>query len=246
MIRSFYSIRRRILQAFSLWCLLSVPLGYFCFDIDAEVVRAFGKEYGYATMFTPFFILMAVVIYIGVMSMKKGRIFCSHICPMQLCLELIKSKGKSTWLKRIGWGLVLSLLITQSLVAFFVPVSAQFSLLRSGSLMMSGVLGAILLLFLILFVVYKDTFCKKACPYNFMQLMLRSDRTRVMEFRNPDHTCTNCKKCDEVCPYDLQARFESHGLDCSNCNLCQDACTEELGAGNSLFHRHDPFIESET
>ena len=43
MIRSFYSIRRRILQAFSLWCLLSVPLGYFCFDIDAEVVRAFGK-----------------------------------------------------------------------------------------------------------------------------------------------------------------------------------------------------------
>ena len=126
MIRSFYSIRRRVLQAFSLWCLLSVPLGYFCFDIDAEVVRAFGKEYGYATMFTPFFILMAVVIYIGVMSMKKGRIFCSHICPMHLYLELIKSKGKSTWLKRIGWGLVLSLLITQSLVAFFVPVLPSF------------------------------------------------------------------------------------------------------------------------
>ena len=95
-----------------------------------------------------------------------------------------------------------------------------------------------------LFVHYQEHFCKKGCPYALIQLLLQSDRTRTMEFANPDKTCTNCRGCDDICPFNLRARFESKGHDCTNCNLCAEACTEELGEGNTLFHLTDPLLEA--
>lgn len=243
---SFYTLRRRALQAVTIWLLLAVPLGLIRFDREAGLLRIFKREYNYAEMVTPLLLLLGVVVLIGAMSLKKGRIFCSHICPMHLYLEWVKkweaSKLKG-WVRWVG-GFLFALLLTQWMIAFFISLPEQMLLIKAGSLFYIGVSLALLLLFYLLFAGYRQTFCKKACPYAFMQMMLRNDQTRRMEFRNPEHACTNCKRCDQVCPYHLQARFESHGLDCSNCNLCYEVCEDELGAGNSLFHLHDPEVDS--
>jgi MinD superfamily P-loop ATPase len=57
-----------------------------------------------------------------------------------------------------------------------------------------------------------------------------------MEFANPEKTCTNCRGCDDICPFNLLARFESKGPDSTNCNLCAEVCAEELGEGDARFH----------
>jgi flavoprotein len=75
-------------------------------------------------------------------------------------------------------------------------------------------------------------------------MLLQSDQTRFMEFANAEKTCTNCRGCDDICPFNLRARFESRGSDCTNCNLCSEACTDELGQGKTLFHLIDPEVES--
>jgi polyferredoxin len=244
MATSNYSIRRRIIQVLSVLVLAGIPLRLFCFDLDNEVIRFYGMEFGLATMFYPLFTIVGLLLYVVFLSMKKGRIFCSHMCPMHMFLEIVNSphNRKSprrpllVWL----WSVILSLFLTEVILSFFLPLSRQLALMGEGSKPMIGTTAALFLGFMALLVHYQEHFCKRGCPYALIQMLLQSDNTRYMEFANPEKTCTNCRGCDNICPFNLRARFESRGSDCSNCNLCAAACTEELGAGNTLFHLIDP------
>jgi polyferredoxin len=244
MSKSKYTTRRRIIQGISLFFLLSVPLRWVCFDLDQECLRVFGKDFGLATMFYPLFLIVGLLLYVLYLSMKKGRVFCSHMCPMHMFLETVNSpKAKASpnrttkvWL----WAVVFSLFLVEVILSFFQPLENQIRLAASGNLPLIGVFTALFTGFMVLLVGYQEKFCKKSCPYALMQMLLQSDQTRIMEFANPEKTCTNCHRCDNICPFNLRARFESASPDCTNCNLCQEACTTELGEGNTLFHLTDP------
>ena len=244
MLKSKYSRRRRIIQGISILLLLSIPLRLFCLDLDEEVIRVYGRDFGLSTMFYPLFTIVGLLMLVVYLSMKKGRIFCSHMCPMHMFLEIVNSphnrnsarRGALVWL----WSVILSLFLTEVILSFFLPLSGQLRLIASGHGPLIGISAALLAGFMGLFVHYQEHFCKRGCPYALIQLLLQSERTRIMEFTNPDKTCTNCRGCDDICPFNLRARFESKGHDCTNCGLCADACTQELGEGNTLFH----FIDS--
>ncbi|MEA2069362.1 MAG: 4Fe-4S binding protein [Verrucomicrobiota bacterium] len=244
MTKSKYSKRRRIIQGISLAVLLSIPLRFFCFDLENECLRVFGKVFGLATMFYPLFTIVGLLLFVIYLSMKKGRIFCSHMCPMHMFLEIVNSpknkqsgsRASKVWI----WAVVLSLFLTEVILSFFQPLDNQIRMMASGSLPIIGISAALMVGFMGLFVHYQEHFCKKGCPYALIQMLLQSDGTRFMEFANPGKTCTNCRGCDDICPFNLRARFESKGADCTNCNLCAEACTEELGEGNTLFHLIDP------
>lgn len=228
--------------------LLSIPLRFFCFDLEHECLRVFGMDFGLATMFYPLFAIVALLLVVVVLSMKKGRIFCSHMCPMHMFLETVNSpenkQSASRTTKVWIWAVVWSLFLTEVILSFFQPLGNQLRLMTSGHLPMIGISAALLAGFMGLFVHYQEHFCKKGCPYALIQMLLQSDNTRFMEFANPEKTCTNCRGCDDVCPFNLRARFESKGTDCTNCNLCSEACTDELGQGNTLFHLIDPELEA--
>jgi len=247
MSNSKYSKRRRIIQGISLMVLLSIPLRFFCLDIEGESLRVFGWRSGLETMFYPFFTIVGLLLVVLYLSMKKGRIFCSHMCPMHMFLETVNSPAgkhsKSRSLRVWMWGLIYSLFLVEVILSFFIPLGKQLALAGSGNLLLVGVAVALITGFMILFVHYQEHFCKKACPYALIQMLLQSDHTRYMEFANPEKTCTNCQGCDTICPFNLRARFESRGTDCTNCNLCSEACTQELGEGNTLFHLLDPVSE---
>ncbi|MBN2161708.1 MAG: 4Fe-4S binding protein [Pontiellaceae bacterium] len=238
-----YTKRRRIIQGLSLLVLASIPLRLLCFDFETDSIRAYGAEFGLSTMFYPLFAIVGLLLYVVILSMKKGRIFCSHMCPMHMFLETVNSSGNRNSGRRplLVWGLaiVLSLFLAEVILSFFLPISRQVVLVGEGHRALIGIGAAIFLGLLGLFVHYQESFCKRGCPYALIQMLLQSDRTRYMEFSNPEKTCTNCRGCDNVCPFNLRARFESRGTDCTNCNLCAEACEVELGAGNTLFHLID-------
>lgn len=244
MTTSTYSKRRRIIQGISLLMLLSIPLRFFCFDLENECLRVFGIECGLATMFYPLFAIVGLLVVVVGLGMKKGRIFCSHLCPMHMFLEVVNSpknkQSDSRPLKLWSLAILLSLFLTEVILAFFMPIHQQIRLIAAGHLPLMGIGASLLFGFVGLFVLYQEKFCKKGCPYALIQMLLQSDRTRYMDFANPDKTCTNCRGCDDICPFNLRARFESKGTDCTNCNLCAEACTTELGEGNTLFHLIDP------
>ena len=242
--RSKYTKRRRIIQSIALVMLLSIPLRLNCFDLEGECLRVFGRDFGLSTMFYPLFLGVGLLLYVLYLSMKKGRIFCSHMCPMHMFLETVNSpvnkKSNSRTVQVWRWSVVWSLFLTEVILSFFQPLDNQIKLMASGHLPIIGISAALMVGFMGLFVHYQEHFCKKGCPYALIQLLLQSDRTRTMEFANPEKTCTNCRGCDDICPFLLRARFESKGPDCTNCNLCAEACSVELGQGNTLFHLVDP------
>jgi polyferredoxin len=227
---------------------MSIPLRFFCFDIENECLRVFGLEFGFETMFYPLFTIIALLLFVVIKSMSKGRIFCSHMCPMHMFLEVVNSPKTRHSPKRpalIGvWSVLLAFFLTEVIISFFQPLNEQIRIMAEGSILMIGTFSASMLSFIGLFVLYQEKFCKKGCPYALMQMLLQSDRTRTMKFANPEKTCTNCRGCDDICPFNLRPRFESTSPDCTNCNLCSEACTTELGAGKTLFHLIDP--DSET
>jgi polyferredoxin len=243
-LKSKYSKRRRIIQGISMLMLMSIPLRLFCFDLDNEVLRVFGKDFGLAVMFYPLFAIVGLLLLVIYLSMKKGRIFCSHMCPMHMFLEIVNHPKNRNSGRRKGlvwiWSGVLSLFLVEVILSFFLPLGEQARLIARGHLPLIGISIALLAGFMGLLVHYQEHFCKRGCPYALIQMLLQSERTRTMEFANPDKTCTNCRGCDEICPFNLRARFESRGHDCTNCNLCAEACTTELGEGNTLFHLIDP------
>ncbi len=244
MSRDTYTKRRRFIQTLSVLVLLSIPLRFFCFDLENECMRVFGRDFGLATMFYPLFGIVVLLLAVVGAGMKKGRLFCSHLCPMHMFLEKVnhpqnKSAGNRK-LKVVLWSLLFSILLTEVILSFFQPLENQIKLAASGNLPVIGTAVALFGGFMFLFVDYQERFCKKGCPYALIQMLLQSDQTRTMQFANPERTCTNCRKCEDICPMNLRARFESKGPDCTNCNLCAEACTEELGTGNTLFHFLDP------
>lgn len=248
MSKSKYTRRRRIFQALGMAVLASIPLRWFCFDLEEGCIRLYGAQFGLSTMFYPLFAIVGLLLYVVYLSMKKGRIFCSHLCPMHLFLETVNSpknrrserRAATVWL----WGTAWSLFLTEVVLSFFHPMERQFRLMADGHLPMIGTAAALLLGFLGLFIHYQEKFCKRGCPYALIQMLLQSDSTRYMQFANPKKTCTNCHGCDTICPMNLRARFESKGPDCTNCNLCAEACTDELGQGNTLFHLIDPPVDA--
>ncbi|MDZ8119452.1 4Fe-4S binding protein [Pontiella agarivorans] len=243
-----YTKRRRLIQTLSVLVLLSIPFRFFCFDLDGECIRLFGAEFGLATMFYPLFGIVALLLLVVGMGMKKGRLFCSHLCPMHLFLEKVNRPKNGSASHRKGivwlWSLLFSVMLTEVILSFFQPLENQIKLAASGNLPILGTGVALFGGFMFLFVGYQERFCKKGCPYALIQMLLQSDLTRTMKFANREKTCTNCRKCEDICPMNLRARFESKGPDCTNCNLCAEACTTELGKGNTLFHFHDPEPET--
>ncbi len=244
MTKSKYTKRRRIIQGLAIFFLLSVPLRFFCFDLENECMRVYGMKFGLATMFYPLFAIVALMLLVFFLSMKKGRIFCSHMCPMHMFLETVNSPSARQSSNRPAkvwiWAVIFSVSLTEVILSFFQPLEHQLRLMAAGNLPIIGVSTALMCGFMGLFVHYQEHFCKKGCPYALIQMLLQSDQTRYMEFANPEKTCTNCRGCDDICPFNLRARFESRSPDCTNCNLCAEACATELGQGSTLFHLIDP------
>lgn len=179
-------------------------------------------------------------------SVLLGRVFCSWLCPVGFCLELVQQQGK-----KADWSVARrQSLLPDRRIAFFVLLSALSLLLstpflshidpphllgrelmyaRSLAAVSATGLGLLLGMLLLDLLVSSRAWCNSLCPSGGGLSLLGG--WRRLNIRMDAPKCTRCGDCDQACPYYLQPMQladdgEFNWLKCDNCGLCRDVCPE--------------------
>lgn len=180
------------------------------------------------------FILMILGIIVAILF---GSIFCGYICPFGSFQEWIGKIGRKLFpkqynqfipkkldnvLRYLRYG-VLALVIYQTAItaklvfATVDPYYALFNFFTNEVAIAAYIaLGSIMILSLFI----ERPWCKYFCPYGaFLGLF---NLIRIFKIRRNTSTCINCKKCDAVCPMNIEVSkantVSSH--QCISCNKC--------------------------
>jgi NapH/MauN family ferredoxin-type protein len=172
------------------------------------------------------------------------RAFCGWICPLGAMQDFFAAIGRRTgWhrslvgnkldgalrsLKYVVLVLILALTYYSGELVFrhydpwasYAHVSAGW-----GELTDEFLVGSILLVLLLVgSLVVERPYCRYLCPFGaFLGAVSRYGLVRVV--RN-DHTCTHCRRCDNVCPVDIPVEAMSQVTtgECVSCGKCINAC----------------------
>jgi len=212
------------------------------------------------------FLLLAFAFLIGFVTSIWGRLWCGWACPQTVFTELIFRRIEG-WVeggprerklldegpmtntkllkKTIKWGLFLlaSLIVTHSLLAYFVGSREMLAMIEGSpldnwpSFLVIAVTTSVILLD---FGWFREQFCVIACPYGrFQSVMLgpqslvvgydekRGEPRRVIPPILPQGDCVNCLRCVQVCPTGIDIR-RGLQMECIACTACIDACDEVM------------------
>ncbi len=189
-------------------------------------------------------LLIGVVIPL-ITTILLGRVFCSWLCPFGFLLELNQKAHNS--LKMVGLkreikipdirNLFLIIILTLSFFLYTPVLSAidpphmlgrEFMYLFTHHSL--SVTGLSILLGIILFegLFSQRGWCGSLCPAGGGLSLLGAKR--VLRIELDSELCTECSKCNEVCPYSLapmRLKEDTSNFDwtkCDNCGLCRDVC----------------------
>lgn len=220
---------RRLCSVLFFLFALTPLLRLTAFDVVHTRLSVLGIRFATDRIFIPVFLAFIFFFLLFFASARLGRFFCAWFCPMHLSLE--RTNHWSPRLK-LAAGVVLSILFTGSALSLFLSPAEQWAHLQATHFPQPLlVVGAVLLFVLAtIFLVYRDGFCRSACPYAILQHLTRTPETARMQFNQESGRCIDCGACDRVCPFGLNVRQESESPHCSNCGLCHEACRRVLGA----------------
>lgn len=183
---------------------------------------------------TSSFILMILGLVAAVLF---GAVFCGYICPFGTFQEWIGKLGRKLFPGRYNRMVparvdrvlrylryvVLALVLYQTAVSaklVFQSVDPYYALFNffTGEVAVSAymMLGAIILLSLFI----ERPWCKYLCPYGALLGLFNS--IRIFQIKRDESTCTGCKKCDGVCPMNIEisAKRVIRDHQCIGCHKC--------------------------
>lgn len=96
--------------------------------------------------------------------------------------------------------------------------SNTFYAAAAGRWLRLGILAA----FLVLMVIASRPVCRLFCPLGAMYALASPLSLTGMAVRR--EACTDCGRCDKVCPMDLDVRKEVGGMECIACGDCKRVC----------------------
>lgn len=200
-------------------------------------------------------------ILLGVLgvSLIAGRAFCGWMCPIGTLQDFLanissryfKNKKKQpggnhinlphrisprndAWLRSLKY-LILAITILASTFAIYPPLReicparALFSFQLTTPLLWS-----VLITFVITSLANRRFWCKYLCPLG--AILAPFNKIAPLRLVLKQDSCTNCRRCDPVCPMDIEdVPHNLRSAECIECLECQETCNEEDSLELRLF-----------
>lgn len=247
--RAFHRLRKAIhLVCFLIF--LALPLSNLMrFDIPRQRFYFFGQELWISEFAIIFFSLMFLMFVIMAMAMFYGRVYCGYLCPQMIFSEAsiaVENNIRRLVTKYVSWNArqrnllaralfylilgVASVVLAFVFISYFVePRDLLHRLLSFDVKTAGGGAGAATTLLILLdFLFLRQRFCTTVCPYGYLQGMLGDDDTLIVQYRDENRECIECKKCMRVCHMGIDIRTSPYQIECIHCGECIDACVDVL------------------
>ena len=176
---------------------------------------------------------------IMVATVLGGTYYCGWVCPFGTLQEITSKIGNALKIKKrkmpkavqkylkysryilLGAFLIFSFDILYTLFMY----DPRVNLLQYLSGSFSGIISFIVILsFLVIGMFFERPFCNYLCiegaKYGFFSTL------RVFTIKRDESSCVGCKKCDKVCPMNIEVSKteQVQSLQCINCFKCVSAC----------------------
>ena len=243
-----HKLRKRIhLLCFLIFCALPF-FNVMRFDIPRQRFYVVGIQLWIGEFSIVFFTMMFLLFVIVGLSMVYGRVYCGYACPQMIFSEAANAieDRLRRWVtkKFISWPVARRNLLTRALsyaaigvasvglasvfISYFVePRDLIMRLSHFDLITSAGVAGAVTTLITFLdFAFLRQRFCTTVCPYGYLQGMLADKHTLLVQYRDPDHLCIECKKCVRVCHMGIDIRKSPYQMECIHCGECIEACEQ--------------------
>lgn len=242
---------RKAIHVFCVAVFFALPFANLMrFDIPHQRFYFFGYELWISEFSVVFFSLMFLMFIIAAMAMFYGRVYCGYLCPQMIFSEaslFLESKISRTVNKYVRWSAARRRLLSGSIfyliaalasvvlafvfISYFVEPRDLFRrLLKLDVRTAGGIAGAsTTLLTLLDFLFLRQRFCTTVCPYGYLQGMLGDGDTLIVQYRDENRECIECKKCVRVCHMGIDIRTSPYQIECIHCGECIDACVDVLG-----------------
>lgn len=221
------------------------------FDIPRERFFFAGYELWINEFVIIFFSLMFLLFVVTAVSMLYGRVYCGYLCPQMIFSEasinfeariktfinrhFAKQSIKARlWINRVTVYAVLflaSIFLAFVFISYFVePVDLFWRLVSLDIVTAGGIAGAAVTLIAFAdFAFLRQRFCTTVCPYGYLQGILGDDNTLVIQYRDPEQICVECKKCVNICHMGIDIRDSAFQIECIHCGECVDSCRSIMG-----------------
>lgn len=252
---------RKFIQFGCFLIFVALPfLNVMRFDIPRERFYFAGYELWINEFAIIFFSLMFLLFVITAASMLYGRIYCGYLCPQMIFSEAslgleerVKtfvskyfqsySQTARLWINRIAVYSVLgiaSVFLAFVFISYFIEPRDLFWRLVSFDVVTAGGIAGMVVTMITFadFAFLRQRFCTTVCPYGYLQGILGDNDTLVVQYRDPQQICVECKKCVRVCHMDIDIRNSPYQIECIHCGECVDACKLIMGkfGEDTLIH----------
>ncbi|MGO9085010.1 MAG: 4Fe-4S dicluster domain-containing protein [Candidatus Sulfotelmatobacter sp.] len=218
-------------------------------DIPHQRFYFFGYELWISEFSIIFFSLMFLMFIVAAMAMFYGRVYCGYLCPQMIFSEAsitLESKLTRTVNKYVRWSAgprkflsqflfyaiaaLVSVILAFVFISYFVEPRDLLHRLQAFDIKTAGGIAgaATTLLTLLDFLFLRQRFCTTVCPYGYLQGMLGDNDTLIVQYRDEDRECIECKKCVRVCHMGIDIRTSPYQIECIHCGECIDACVDVL------------------
>lgn len=153
----------------------------------------------------------------------RGRWFCGNLCPRgsfnDFWVGKISQNKKIPHVLRSFWIRVPIFLVMMGFMGYRL-LQTQGLFNQIGMIFVIMCLTTTTIAILLGLSINPRTWCT-FCPMGTLQHILGKDRYQV---KLDAEKCINCKKCDKVCPMQLDVRNSLSKRDCIKCGRCVEVC----------------------